>query len=142
MGKLLLMCSEIAFSSETQRVLTTLLKNRSIHFCLIKTKLAHNLASFLPRNPPILSEIFLILSEIVPILPLFHKLFSCSYFYLASLKALSHSITLLNDRSQVPPLLPDAAGQGPLKPLQLLCPHSSPSLTSSRSTICLSSQPP
>ena len=32
----------------------------------------------------------------------------------------SHSITLLNDRSQVPPLLPDAAGQGPLKPLQLL----------------------
>jgi hypothetical protein len=62
------MCSKIAFSS--------LLKNRSINFCLIKTKVEHNLASFLPRNAPILSEISLILSEIAPIsstfqLPLF-----------------------------------------------------------------------
>jgi hypothetical protein len=40
-----------------------LLKNRSIHFCLIKTKLAHNLASFRPKNAPILSEISLILSN-------------------------------------------------------------------------------
>ena len=32
----------------------------------------------------------------------------------------SHSFTLLNDRSQVLPLLPDAASQDPLQPLQLL----------------------
>ena len=50
-----------------------------INFCLIKTKLEHNLASFLPRNGPILSEI-------VPILPLFHQLFSCPYFYLSSIR--------------------------------------------------------
>jgi hypothetical protein len=75
MGKVLLIRSEIA-------------ENWSINICLVKTKLDHHLASFLPRNTPILSEISLISSEIVPILPLFHQLFSCPDLYLASLKAL------------------------------------------------------
>ena len=87
-------CSEIYFWITKG---TILLKNRSINFGLIKTKLEHHLATFLPRNAPILSQIFLILSQIVPILLQFDQLFSCPDFYLDSLKALNCSCWAIFD---------------------------------------------